>query len=74
LPRHPIKKWTGGRIGALPMSDTLVAYVISVVILTILALSVPCIELLAKLLRSANHDEEVRSANPRPIANSREVV
>ncbi len=56
------------------MSDTLVAYVISVVILTILALSVPCIELLAKLLRSANHDEEVRSANPRPIANSREVV
>ncbi|MBB5058512.1 hypothetical protein HDF16_003226 [Granulicella aggregans] len=39
------------------MSDTLVAYVISVVILAVLALSVPCIELLARLLRTPLRDE-----------------
>ncbi len=39
------------------MSDTLVAYVLSVIILAVLALSVPCIELLVRLLRTPVRDE-----------------
>lgn len=40
------------------MSDTLVAYVISVVILAVLAISVPCLELLVRLFRTMPRDEE----------------
>jgi len=46
------------------MSDTLIAYVISVIILAMLALSVPCIELLVRLLRTPLRDEGERSTPP----------
>ena len=56
------------------MSETLTAYVISVAILAALALFVPCIESLARLLRTSNHVEEVQAAEPKSSANSREVA
>ena len=56
------------------MSDTLIAYVISVIILAVLALSVPCIELVVRLLRTSNRDERVRAANPKSIAKSRKAA
>jgi hypothetical protein len=52
------------------MSDTLIAYVISVVILAVLALSVPCIELLARLLRTPLRDDGKTS--PQSPLRSRE--
>ena len=57
------------------MSDTLLAYVISVVILAALALSVPCIELLARLLRTPLYDEGDTSTQPlKAPRNSRKVA
>ena len=57
------------------MSDTLIAYVISVIILAVLALSVPCIELLAKLLRRPIYDEGETHASPLKARNkSRKVA
>lgn len=57
------------------MSDTLVAYVISVIILTALALSVPCIELLARLFRTPLYDEgETPAPSLKARDNSRKVA
>jgi hypothetical protein len=57
------------------MSDTLVAYVISVVILAILALSVPCMELLVRLLRTPEREEGDTSKPPLKVRdNSRRVA
>jgi hypothetical protein len=57
------------------MSDTLVAYVISVIILAILALSVPCIELLVRLLRPPEREEGDTSKPPLNVRdNSRRVA
>jgi hypothetical protein len=57
------------------MSDTLLTYVISVVILTALALLVPCIELLARLLRTPLYDEGETSKQPlKARGNSRKVA
>jgi hypothetical protein len=52
------------------MSDTLIAYVISVVILAVIALLVPCIELLAKLLRTPLYDE---GKMPAPSLKARDI-
>ena len=57
------------------MSDTLVAYVISVIILAVLALSVPCIEVLARLLHTPLYDEGETQAPPmKARENSRKVA
>jgi hypothetical protein len=52
------------------MSDALLAYIISVVILAALALLIPCIELLAKLLRTPLYDE---GKTPAPSLKVRDI-
>ena len=57
------------------MSDTLTSYLISVAILCALALSIPCIESLARLLGSANRsEEEVHVGKPKSSASSHEAA
>jgi hypothetical protein len=57
------------------MSDTLIAYVISVVILAVIALLVPCIELLARLLRKPfRHEGEAPAPLLKVGGSSRKVA
>jgi hypothetical protein len=57
------------------MSETLTAYVISVAILAALALFIPCVDSLARLLRTSNRGgEETEAASPKPSASSRKAA